>query len=172
MLKWQNITRTPWNWEMRKRLLSSTYVAIVDRCRSEVKSLSRVWLFVTPVDCSVPGCSVRGILQARILEWVAISFSRGVFPTQWLNPGLPHWRRILYPLSRQAGPTAQTMGMQGGRRKTKNSPLSRFCPPWSCQQLLAKLNWKTRIFPVTSMKHYSIPCKLHETPFIFLFPYN
>ena len=30
-----------------------------------------------PVDRSPPGSSVHGILQARILEWVAISFSRG-----------------------------------------------------------------------------------------------
>ena len=30
-----------------------------------------------PMDCSSPGASVHGILQARILEWVAISFSRG-----------------------------------------------------------------------------------------------
>jgi len=30
-----------------------------------------------PMDCSPPGFSVHGILQARILEWVAISFSRG-----------------------------------------------------------------------------------------------
>ena len=30
-----------------------------------------------PVVCSPPGSSVHGILQARILEWVAISFSRG-----------------------------------------------------------------------------------------------
>ena len=30
-----------------------------------------------PVDCSPPGSSVRGIFQARILEWVAVSFSRG-----------------------------------------------------------------------------------------------
>ena len=29
------------------------------------------------VDCSLPGSSVHGISQARILEWVAISFSRG-----------------------------------------------------------------------------------------------
>ena len=29
------------------------------------------------VDCSLPGSSVHGILQARILEWVALSFSRG-----------------------------------------------------------------------------------------------
>ena len=30
-----------------------------------------------PMDCSPPGSSVHGTLQARILEWVAISFSRG-----------------------------------------------------------------------------------------------
>ena len=30
-----------------------------------------------PMDCNPSGASVRGILQARILEWVAISFSRG-----------------------------------------------------------------------------------------------
>ena len=30
-----------------------------------------------PMDCSLSGSSVYGILQARILEWVAISFSRG-----------------------------------------------------------------------------------------------
>ena len=31
----------------------------------------------TPMDCSPPGSSVHGISQARILEWVAISSSRG-----------------------------------------------------------------------------------------------
>ena len=30
-----------------------------------------------PMDCSPPGSSVYGILQARVLEWVAISSSRG-----------------------------------------------------------------------------------------------
>ena len=30
-----------------------------------------------PMDCSLPGASVHGMLQARALEWVAISFSRG-----------------------------------------------------------------------------------------------
>ena len=30
-----------------------------------------------PMDCSPSGCSIHGILQARILEWVAIPFSRG-----------------------------------------------------------------------------------------------
>ena len=30
-----------------------------------------------PMDCNLPGSSLHGILQARVLEWVAISFSRG-----------------------------------------------------------------------------------------------
>ena len=33
-----------------------------------------------PLDCSLPGSSVRGLFQARILEWVAISYSRGSSP--------------------------------------------------------------------------------------------
>ena len=32
-----------------------------------------------PMNCSLPGSSVRGILQARTLEWVAVSSSRGSF---------------------------------------------------------------------------------------------
>ena len=33
--------------------------------------------FCDPMDCSLPGSSAHGILQARILEWIAIPFSRG-----------------------------------------------------------------------------------------------
>ena len=37
-----------------------------------------------PMDCSLPGSSVCGIFQARVLEWVAISFSRGSSqPKDW-----------------------------------------------------------------------------------------
>ena len=41
--------------------------------------------------------TVYGILQARVLEWVAFPFSMGS-PQQGLNPGLPHCRQILYQL--------------------------------------------------------------------------
>ena len=45
--------------------------------------------------CSLPGSSVHGILQARILEWIAIPFSRGSsFPTQALNLDFLHCRRF------------------------------------------------------------------------------
>ena len=39
-----------------------------------------------PMDCSLPGSSVHELLQARILEWVAISFSRGSSrPRDWTH---------------------------------------------------------------------------------------
>ena len=41
-----------------------------------------------PMDCSLPGSSVHGILQARILEWVAIPFSRDL-PNPGIEPGSP-----------------------------------------------------------------------------------
>ena len=47
-----------------------------------------------PTDCTVPG-----ILQARVLEWVAYPFSRGL-----PNPGAPNCRRILCQLSHQGNP--------------------------------------------------------------------
>ena len=40
------------------------------------------------MDCSPPGFSVHGIIPTRILDWVAISYSRGIFLTQELNPSL------------------------------------------------------------------------------------
>ena len=52
------------------------------------------------MDCRLPGSSVRGILQARVLEWLALPFSRDL-----PNPGIklrsPVCRQILYLLSHQ-----------------------------------------------------------------------
>ena len=53
------------------------------------------------MDHSPPGSSVHGIHQARILEWVAIPLSRGIFLTQGSNLALPHCRQILNHLSHQ-----------------------------------------------------------------------
>ena len=49
---------------------------------------SCVQVFATPIDCSSPGSSVYGIFQARILEWVAISFP-GDLPHPGIEPGSP-----------------------------------------------------------------------------------
>ena len=49
-----------------------------------------------PIGCSPPGYYVHAISQARILEWVAISFSKGFFLTQELNLHLLFGRGTLY----------------------------------------------------------------------------
>ena len=53
------------------------------------------------MDCSPPSSSVRGILQARILEWVAMPSSRGSSQPRELNPSLLrllHWQAGSLPL--------------------------------------------------------------------------
>ena len=54
-----------------------------------------------PVDCSPPGSSVHGIFQAGVLKRGATAFTRGSFPAQGSNPGLLHYRQILYLLNHQ-----------------------------------------------------------------------
>ena len=54
---------------------SSYFVVVV-----VVYSLSHVQL-CDPMDCSPPGSSVQGISQVRMLDWVVISFSKGIFLT-------------------------------------------------------------------------------------------
>ena len=66
-----------------------------------VKSLSCVWL-CDLMDHHLPGSSVRGIFQARVLEWLPFLL-QGMFLTQGLNLGLPHCKQMLYRLSHQGG---------------------------------------------------------------------
>ena len=58
-------------------------------------------IFCNHMNYSLPGSSVHGISQARLLEWIAIPFSRGIFLTQGLNSGLLLCRQIVYHLSHQ-----------------------------------------------------------------------
>ena len=59
------------------------------------------------MDYSPPGFSVHGIFQARTLEWVAVSFSRGFVLTQESNQHLLqllHWQADSLPLSHLGSP--------------------------------------------------------------------
>ena len=71
------------------------------------QSLNHVQL-CDPMDCSPAGSSVHGISEARILEWVTISFSRGSSPPR-IEPGSPYCRQILDQLSHQR---LQSMGLR------------------------------------------------------------
>ena len=84
---------------------SSLWSAIPDRSKWNLLTSLPVWtsvsydhMFVTTwtVARQAPLSMGHRIFQARILEWVAISFSRGIFPSQGLNWSLLHLRQILY----------------------------------------------------------------------------
>ena len=62
-----------------------------------------------PVNCNLPGSSVHGILQARILDWVAISFSRGS-PEPGLKPESPTRQTDSLP----SEPPGKPLGMHNG----------------------------------------------------------
>ena len=79
-----------------------------------------------PVDCSPPGSSVRGILQARILEWGCHALLQGIFPTQGSNPHLSyllHWHS--YPPLPLAPP--------GKHSTVRKSSQGRACGCWTSQ---------------------------------------
>ena len=71
-------------------------------CDKAWKSLQSSLTLCTAMDPSPPDSPVPGILQARTLEWVAMSSSRGIFPTQgWIRVSLRllHWQAGSLPLA-------------------------------------------------------------------------
>ena len=85
---------------------SNTSICCVCVCVC-VCALSCVWLFVNPMDYILPGSSVHGIFQARILEWVATSSSRGSSLIHELNPCLLcllFWKVNSLPLCHTGSP--------------------------------------------------------------------
>ena len=71
---------TLFSWAPVTLLISLSYLSPLcypeSMLRLSAHVLSHIWLW-SPMDCSPPGSSVHGVSQARILEWVAIFYSRG-----------------------------------------------------------------------------------------------
>ena len=66
------------NQRVEKRGKNKTPVCILERTKESESQVAQLCpTLCDPMDCSLPGSSVHGIFQARIMEWVAISFSRG-----------------------------------------------------------------------------------------------
>ena len=69
-----------------------------------------------PMDCSLPGSSIHGILQALMLEWVAMpTHLQGIFLTQGSELGLPHCRGFF---------TAEHQGSPGASWADRKSKIS------------------------------------------------
>ena len=94
-----------------------------------VKLLQSCAILFDPMDCSPPGFSIHGILQARVPEWVAMSSSRNL-PNpgiETVSPASPALQVDSLPLSQREAPKTQACKEQ---RNTKNYQSSRFCN-WS-----------------------------------------
>ena len=77
---------------------------------SEGVNLSVYLTLCHPMDCSLPVSSVHEIFKARILEWVAIPFSRGL-PDPEIEPNSPYCGQILYCLSYQGTVSGLKVGI-------------------------------------------------------------
>ena len=107
---WVWVISRSWWWTGRPGVLRfigvskrQTQLSNWTELNTNVKVAQSCQTLCKPMDYTVPG-----ILQARILEWVAFPFSRGSSqPRDWtegLNPGLAHCRWILYQLSHKGSP--------------------------------------------------------------------
>ena len=81
----ERVWRSRWNKFNEERKENYSQKRIV---RCEVTVPQSCLTLCNPMDCNLTGSSVHGILQARILVWVAISFSRDL-PKPWIEPRSP-----------------------------------------------------------------------------------
>ena len=101
--------RIPWTEEpgglqsMGSQRVRHDWVTSLTLC---AKSLQSCLTFCDPMDCSPPGSSVHGILQARILEWVAIPFSPGDLSKPGIKPGSPALQADSLPFELQESPNS------------------------------------------------------------------
>ena len=113
--------------------------------------------------CDPMDHTVHGILQARILEWVAFPFSRGIVPTQGSNPGLLHCGRILYQLSHKRSPRILewvaypfSRGSSWPRSRTGVSCIAgRFFTNWAMREAWA-IKQVSKLFK--GLKSYKLCC--------------
>ena len=122
-----------------------------------IQSLSSVWLFWDPMDYSPPCSSAHRIFQARILEWVAISFSGGSSQLRdQIHDCVSYFGRwIFYHLTEESG-GQQSTGSQRVRRDWVTNTFT-FSTTWN---ILGKWSHTVFIF-LTGLFYSAIVSKFH-----------
>ena len=121
-----------------------------------------------PMDCSPPGSSVHGIFRARILEWVAISFSRGISQPRdqiWVSFG----RQSLHHCVTWEAPIEKIVAVVQSLNRVRL-----FATPWTAAHQ-ASLSFTIsqsllKLMPIVSMMPYNhliLCCPLLLQPSIF-----
>ena len=159
MSNWQGLTflpptpPSPWSCGLSTSssclhqawLLGATSMPTLQKARGSACAhcASRVWLCVDPMSCNLPTSSVHGILQARMLEWAAISSSRGSYwprDQTWVSCVSCISRWVLLSLNRLGSPPFRTSSP-----KVLLPLESLFPPSLLCRLLLLqcmKLTWQ------------------------------
>ena len=65
----------PWDSPGKNTEVGCHFLLQCVKVKSESKVAQLCLTLSDPMDCSLPGSSIHGIFQARVLEWVAIAFS-------------------------------------------------------------------------------------------------
>ena len=77
-------TRLPWTWDSpdKNAGVGCHFLLQIMKMKSESEVAQLCLTLRDPTDCSLPGSSVHGIFQARVLDWGAIAFSYMTLTTQ------------------------------------------------------------------------------------------
>ena len=83
--RWQPTRlRRPWDSLGKNTAVGCHFLLQCKKVKSESEGARSCWTLSDPMDCSLPGSSIHGIFQARVLEWVAMAFMLGHFSHVWL----------------------------------------------------------------------------------------
>ena len=133
---------TSWNQDCQENINNLRYA---DEGESESEVAQLCPTLCNPVDCSPPGSSAW-ILQARILEWVAISFSRGSSqPRDWTQVSCIAGRCFNLWASREALTLLRTQPLPQLLRISDPSSSQQCINKWSFSQTAFQLHTKIAI---------------------------
>ena len=91
------------NFKDRGEIVRSLFVIFISLLRDCCLVAQSCLTLCDPMDCSSPGSSVHGILQARILEWLPFPLP-GDLPDPGIKPVSPVWQANSLPLNHQGRP--------------------------------------------------------------------
>ena len=80
----------PWDSPGKNTGVGCHFLLQCMKGKSESEVAQSCLTLLDPMDCSLPGSSIHGIFQARVLEWGAIAFSDGC--ESWAIKKAKHWR--------------------------------------------------------------------------------
>ena len=84
----------PWDSPGKNTGVGCHFLLQCMKVRRESKVAQSCPTLCNPMDCSLPGSSVHGIFQARVLEWGAIAFSKGDNP---MNTQMCKYKHVFFP---------------------------------------------------------------------------